>query len=115
MSPAEQHPVGRREARYCLIFLNSVPGRPLSPEVDNLRAVHLAELDKDGKIVPAGPVPERAWGLIVLRVGSMAEARAIAEEDPLVPGAYQTYELGTWLMSNRQNDFRPIMQLVTHK
>jgi hypothetical protein len=32
---------------------------------------------------------------------------AIAEEDRLVRGAYQTYELGTWLMSNRQNDYRP--------
>jgi hypothetical protein len=24
-----------------------------------------------------------------------------------VRGAYQTYELATWLMSNRQNEYRP--------
>jgi hypothetical protein len=24
-----------------------------------------------------------------------------------VRGGYQTYELGTWLMSNRQNGYRP--------
>jgi uncharacterized protein len=115
MSPAAQHPDGRREARYYLIFLNSIPERPLSPEVVNLHAAHLAELDKDGKLVLAGPIPERAGGLIVLRVGSMAEARAVAEEDPLVRGAYQIYELGTWFMSNRQNDYRPNIQPESHK
>jgi uncharacterized protein len=115
MSPADQHPDGRREARYYLIFLNSIPERPLSPEVVNLHAAHLAELDKDGKLVLAGPIPERAGGLIVLRVGSIAEARAIADEDPLVRGACQTYELGTWFMSNRQNDYRPNIQLGAHK
>jgi uncharacterized protein YciI len=115
MSPADQHPDGRREARYYLIFLNAIPGRPLPPEVINLHAAHLAELDKDGKLVLAGPVPERAGGLIVLRTASLAEARAVAEEDPLVRGAYQIYELGTWFMSNRQNDYRPNIQPESHK
>jgi hypothetical protein len=40
---------------------------------------------------------------------------AIAEEDPLVRGAYQTYELGTWLQSNRQNDYHPNIQAAAHK
>lgn len=110
MSPADRYSDGRAEAVYHLIFLNSVPGKPLSPEVVNLHAAHLEELDKDGKLVLAGPIPERAGGLIVLRTGSLAEARAIAEEDPLIRGGYQTYELGTWLMSNRQNDYRPNLQ-----
>lgn len=88
MSRADQHDDGRREARYYLIFLNSVPGKQLSPEVVNLHAAHLEELDKDAKLVLAGPIPERAGGLIVLRVASLAEAKAIAEEDPMVRGAY---------------------------
>jgi uncharacterized protein YciI len=107
MSIADHFSDGCREAKYYLVFLNSIPGRSLSPEVVNLHAAHLAELDKDGKLVLAGPIPERAGGLIVLRTASLAEARAIADEDPLVHGAYQTYELGTWLMSNRQNGYRP--------
>jgi hypothetical protein len=41
----------------------------------------------------------------------LAEARAIAEEDPLVRGQYQTYEVGTWLMSDRENNYRPNFQL----
>jgi uncharacterized protein YciI len=55
----------------------------------------------------AGPIVERQGGLIVSRAESAAEAKAIAEEDPLVRGACETYELRTWLQSNRQNDYRP--------
>jgi hypothetical protein len=109
MSPADPHDDGR-EARYFLIFLNSIPARPLTLDAVNRHAAHLKELDDAGKLVLAGPIPERAGGLIVLRVASLAQAKAIAEEDPMIRGACQTYELGTWLMSNRQNDYRPNMQ-----
>ena len=115
MSPADDFAVGRQEAKYYLIFLHSIPERPLSPDVVELHAAHLAELDDSGKLVMAGPLVERAGGLIVLRTGSVAEAIAIAEEDPMVRGAYQTYELGTWLMSNRQNDYRPSIQPATRQ
>jgi hypothetical protein len=82
----------------------------MTPEVVDLHAAHLAQLDLDGKLVLAGPVPERTGGMIVLRVGSVAEAKAIAEEDPLVQGRYQTYEVGAWLMSDRENNYRPVFQ-----
>jgi uncharacterized protein len=110
MSPANLRADAGEPAAYHLIFLNGVPERPLSLEVVNLHAAHLEELDKAGKLVLAGPVPERAGGLIVLRTESLAEARAIAEEDPMVRGGYQTYELGSWIMSNRQNNYRPNVQ-----
>jgi|SRR6266852_1694081 len=54
--------------------------------LEQLHAAHLAELDDGGKLVMAGPLPERSGGLIVLRTGSVAEAKAIADEDPLVRG-----------------------------
>ena len=114
MSPADDRSVGHQEAKYYLIFLHSIPERPLSAQVADLHAAHLAQLDDSGKLVMAGPLVERAGGLIVLRLGSVAEAIAIAEEDPMVRGAYQTYELGTWLMSNRQNGYRPNFQPATH-
>jgi uncharacterized protein YciI len=101
--------------KYYLIFLHPIPERPLSLEVMDLHATHLAELDDCGKLVMAGPLVERGGGLIVLRTGSAAEAMAIAEEDPLVRGAYQTYELATWLMSSRQNDYRPNMRSESEK
>jgi uncharacterized protein YciI len=107
MPPSDQRDGGQGEDRYHLIFLNLVPGKPLTPEVVNLHAAHLEKLDKDGKLVLAGPIPERAGGLIVLRTKSLAEAKAIADEDPMIRGGYQSYELGTWLMSNRQNSYLP--------
>jgi uncharacterized protein YciI len=103
-------PDGRKDGRYHLIFLNAIPGRSLSAEVVGLHAAHLAQLDRDGKLAMAGPIPERGGGLIVLRTRSLAEARSIAEEDPLIQGKFQTYEVGTWLMSNRENDYRPNFQ-----
>lgn len=93
--------------KYFLISLKMVPGRTLSPDVLGLHAAHLSEIDRNGLLVLAGPVPERLGGLIALRVASLADAKAIAEEDPLVRGGYQTYELGTWLISKRQNGYRP--------
>jgi len=82
----------------------------MSAGVLGFHAAHLSDLDRSGRLVLAGPILERLGGLIVLRVASLADAMAVAEEDPLVRGGYQTYELGTWLMSNRQNGYRPDQQ-----
>lgn len=104
---ASGHPVSESAARYFLIFLTTVPGRALSPELLKLHAAHLSELDRRGQLVLAGPLPEVPGGLIVLRVGSLADAKAIADDDPVVRGGYQTYSAATWLMSNRQNGYQP--------
>jgi uncharacterized protein len=94
-------------ARRYLIFLISIPGRELTPEVVKRHATHLAQLDREGKLVLAGPIPERAGGLIVLQVPSLEHARAIADEDPMITAGFQRYELGTWIMSNRDNGYAP--------
>jgi uncharacterized protein len=107
MSPPADRSSGSPESVLYLLFLRLAPQKPLNAEIVGRHAAHLAELDEAGKLVLAGPIPERAGGLIVLRVANLAEAKAIAEEDPMVRGGYQTYELGTWLMANRQNDFQP--------
>jgi uncharacterized protein len=115
MSDADHRSGTDQDTKYYLIFLHSIPERPLTAEAVDQHAAHLAELDDSGKLVMAGPIVERQGGLIVLRAASAAEARAIAEEDPLVRGAYETYELRTWLMSNRRNDYHPNIQEVAHK
>ena len=106
MSTAGDHST-ENPGQYFLIFLKIVPGKTLSPDALGRHAAHLSELDRSGRLVLAGPIPERLGGLIVLRVASLADAKAVADEDPLVRGGYQTYELGTWLMSNRHNSYRP--------
>jgi len=49
--------------------------------------------------------------LIVLRVSSLAEAKAIAEADPMIRGGFQSYELAKWMMANKQNHYQPTAQL----
>ncbi len=115
MSDADHRSGADRDTKYYLIFLHSIPESPLTAEAVGQHAAHLAELDGRGKLVMAGPIVERQGGLIVLRAGSAAEARAIAEEDPLARGAYETHELRTWLQSNRQNDYRPNIQPESNK
>lgn len=41
-----------------------------------------------------------------------AEARAIAEDDRMVRGGYESYELATWPIADRQNSYRPNLQGV---
>jgi uncharacterized protein YciI len=96
--------------KYFLILMRMVPGKEMSPDVLGAHSAHLAELDRDGRLLLAGPIPELSNGLIVLRVASLTDAKAIADEDPLVRGGFQTYELATWLMSKRENGYHPDLQ-----
>jgi uncharacterized protein YciI len=109
------HPASANPDRYFLIFLTTVPGKTPSPEVLANHAAHLSLLDRCGVLVLAGPVPERGGGMIALRVASMADAKAIADDEPFVRGGYQTYELGTWVMSNLKNRYRPDLQQERQK
>jgi uncharacterized protein YciI len=97
------------DAKYYVILARLNSDGPPPPDVLDRHTAHLAKLDQEGKLVLAGPIPERKGGLIVIRAADLAEAKAIAERDPFVQGKYETYELGTWLMSNRENGYRPAM------
>jgi uncharacterized protein len=92
---------------YQLLFLNGIPGKTLTPEVVGQHSAHLADLDRRGKLVLAGPLLGRFDGLIVLRTDSLAEARGIAEEDPMVRGGFQSYDIVTWLLANQRNGYQP--------
>ena len=107
MSPSDGTRDEAHDVVYYIIFLNGISGRPLNPAIVELHGQHLAELDRKGQLVLAGPLVERSGGLIVLRVENTAEARAIAEHDPMVRGGYESYELATWPIAGRQNDYRP--------
>jgi uncharacterized protein len=100
---------------YYVVFLKGIPDRPLNPTVVDLHGQHLAELDRKGQLVLAGPLVERRGGLIVLRVTNTAEARAIAEDDPMVQGGYESYDLATWPIADRQNSYRPNLRGVMTK
>jgi uncharacterized protein YciI len=100
------------DAVLYVLFLSIVPGKALTPAVIDQHAAHLAELDREGRLVLAGPLLTRFSGLIVLRVASLAEAKAIADVDPMIRGGFQTYELATWLMADKENHYQPNAQLA---
>jgi uncharacterized protein len=93
-----------------VIFLSLAAGKTLTPAIVEAHAAHLAELDRTGRLVLAGPLLNHFSGLIVLQTANPAEARAIADKDPMIRGGFQTYELGTWIMANAQNHYRPNVQ-----
>ena len=57
---------------------------------------YLDQLDAAGTLVLSGPFTDRTGGMIVVRATSLAEARGIAEADPLVASGVDRYELHEW-------------------
>jgi uncharacterized protein YciI len=92
---------------YYAVILIPVESRELNKEVVAKHAQHLSELDAGGKLVLAGPFTDHPTGMLVLRGESKDEIKAIIDEDPLVQGGFRTYEVRTWLMANRANNYLP--------
>lgn len=63
---------------------------------------HYIDLEVENKVLLAGPFvddPERPDGMIVLKVNSEAEARAIADKDVFHMLGYRTYKVRPWLIN----------------
>jgi hypothetical protein len=43
---------------YYVVFLSGIPDRPLNPAIVELHGQHLAERDRKGQLVLAGPLVE---------------------------------------------------------
>ena len=112
MAPGDPSAADCHEAVLYALFLSLMPGKALTPTVIDQHAAHLADLDREGKLVLAGPLLGRFTGLLVLRVSSLQEAKAIAEADPMIHGGFQSYELAPWMMANKQNHYKPTPPLV---
>ena len=74
MSPKDDSRDQTHDVVYYVVFLSGMPDRPLNPAIVELQGQHLAELDRKGQLVLAGPLVELRGGLIVLRVATTAEA-----------------------------------------
>ena len=92
------------EAFELVILRRPATAPPLDePTLERLQREHLAFYDglrSDGSVVTNGPVvdqPDEALrGLVVYRTGSLAEARRLAERDPLVVAGRLAIELMTY-------------------
>jgi uncharacterized protein YciI len=89
-----------RKKLYVVLSKPLVASEQLRPVL----AAHLdymIDLEKRGVIFASGPLadPEHAQqgeGLTILRAGSAAEARAIAEGDPFFKDGLRSFELKEW-------------------
>ena len=72
-----------------------------SPELKALQAAHMAHIGKmaeTGKLILAGPFADGGdlRGLLIFRVDSLEEAKALAEEDPAVRAGRLVLEWHPW-------------------
>ena len=90
---------------YQLVLLKRPAERPEYPQekLQEIQAGHLAHLGRmamEGHLVAAGPFgdqeDERLRGLALYRVGSVEEARRLAEADPAVAAGRLEVEIMTW-------------------
>lgn len=69
-------------------------------EIQKAHLAHLREMAKAGKLLVAGPLddqPDPRWrGLELFRVGSLAEAKRLAEDDPAVKAGRLEVVVMTW-------------------
>jgi uncharacterized protein YciI len=70
---------------------------------------HLTAMGTSGKMAVAGPFSDQAdpayRGVCIYRVGSVAEARALAEQDPIVKAGQLRVEAMTWWFGKGQVTF----------
>jgi uncharacterized protein len=89
-----------RKKLYVLISKPAVPPEQLKPFL-LAHLEYMIGLEKRGLVFASGPLadgegPPTGHGLTVLRAGSAAEARALAEGDPFFVNGLRTFELKEW-------------------
>ncbi len=96
---------GMLQKQLYVVFTKPVAG--LGPVMANIEA-HLkfqVELERKGIMFGAGPFwadNERDWegeGMVIIRAGSLAEARAIAEADPMHASGARSFVVRPWLLN----------------
>lgn len=78
-----------------------------SPELVQLQADHVAHkarLRQGGQLIMNGPCADNGnlRGISVYKVGSLAEAQALANEDPMVKIGRLVMEWHTWTVPKRE-------------
>lgn len=87
---------------YVLLTRPSRPDIDLRPHLmEHLH--HQIELEKSGVLFAAGPLTTEAGGfpgtgMFIIRAGDFAEAKAIADSDPMHKSGRRVYDLYEWRM-----------------
>ena len=94
---------GYEMTTYYVVFLSRGPKwtPAVTRETERLQEAHMANIRKmaaDGKLVLAGPFADdgKLRGMFVLTVGSLDEAKALADSDPAVKAGRLVAEVHPW-------------------
>ncbi|MGH7002061.1 MAG: YciI family protein [Stellaceae bacterium] len=96
---------GLAAREYFVVFTKPLAGREAVQRHLGIHLEYQRALERRGVIVAAGPLSDEKgveWtgkGMIILRAGSLAEARAIADADPMHRDGVRSYEILPWLMN----------------
>jgi uncharacterized protein YciI len=90
-----------------LYVVFTTPTNGLGPVMENIKP-HLdfqMDLERRGIMFGAGPFwadDEHTWngeGMVIIRAGSLAEAKAIAAEDPMHKSGARSFTVRPWLLN----------------
>ena len=78
---------------------NTTQDSAAAAQIQNGHLAYMESLNKQGKLVMAGPFADqgRARGVVVYRVKDLAEAKALAAEDPAVKAGRLALEAYPWM------------------
>jgi uncharacterized protein len=57
---------------------------------------YLKRLKEEGKVYAAGPFTDGKGGMVIYEAASYEEAKALAQEDPVIKEGVRTLELREW-------------------
>ena len=110
--PAVKPPPNMETYQLVLLWRGPRSTGEVTPETQEIQARHIAHLQamgRAGKMVVAGPFsdqPDAALrGACLYRVGSVEEARALAEQDPAVQAGRLRVEVLTWWVEKGTMEF----------
>jgi len=95
--------ISRMWGKKVWIVLSKGSGADIAPHLAE-HLDYLIALEAEGRIFASGPmnVPGSGDGMTVLKVKTEAEARAIAEADPLVRKTGRSFTLHPWVLNEGQ-------------
>jgi uncharacterized protein YciI len=97
---------GMLQKQLYVVFTSAVAG--MEDKVMEVSDEHIAfqvSLEKRGIMFGAGPFwneDEETWGgdgMVIIRAGSLAEAKAIAAEDPMHKSGARSFTVRPWLLN----------------
>lgn len=78
---------------------------PLNESIVQKHVEFLKELDRKNQLVLCGPFTDFPGGIVILSVRDKEEAITIAESDPFISSGCKTYELRTFEVANKDNNY----------